>query len=246
MKVAAQLSDRTSKDKALILIGCSIVLSGISVLAIASPTRAENIGLQDIEGDWLQVQIADVEFGVTSLLNGTPVQSPFPLENGYNGAYVFGNPVEGPWTGVAQTFNVASSRTLQSIDLRVGRFGNKIPSGQFEVAVYRFTSLSWSPSEKLAAVSANAADYFFDILSVPVSSFDFSDFNIPLNPAEVYALAVTPTATFRGGHLTLQAATDIYPGGSAFIRESAEYPPLVPEPCTLSLMLGLMWPVLRR
>jgi hypothetical protein len=166
----------------------------------------------------------EVEFGVTAIVGGTPIQSPSALESGYNGAWTFGNT---PYRGMAQTFTVPSLRTLQSVQLRVGLF-NYPATGQFELAICTFDSLSGTPSSKLASVLADAQNYEFDMLNVPVSSFDFASFNVSLNPAQTYALAVTPTATFAGT-LALQAATDIYPGGEPYALS------VVPEPSTVAL-----------
>lgn len=194
-----------------------IVLFGVSALAAAYDCGAQVF-------HWQPLGPGEVEFGVTAVIGGIPVQSPSVLEAGYNGGWWFGNPWSGnPYNGMAQTFIVQSPRTLQSIELRVGRF-NEQPSGQFEVAIYRFDTLSGNPAEKLAAVLANAEDYPFAILSVPVSSFDFSSFNVSLNSAETYALAVTPTSTFAGGLLTLQSAGDIYPGGQAYSLSDTQPP----------------------
>ena len=129
---------------------------------------------------------------------------------------------------MAETFSVPSLRQLQSIQLRVG-LANNIPAiGQFEVALYRWDPLNAAFDSKLAAVLADAQDYQFDLLHVPVSSFDFSSFNVSLNPLENYAFAVTPTSTFSGT-LTLQGARSIYPGGEAFSLS------VVPEPSVVAL-----------
>lgn len=216
-----------------------VLFAAVSVWATAHDCPAQGVL-------WQPVPQEEVEFGVSAVFGDMPVQFPSVFETGYNGAYYFG--FDGlSFQGMAQTFTIPSLRTLQSIELRVGRFSVwQSVSGQFEVAIYRFDALSGTPADKLAGVLANAQDYYqFDLVSnVPVSSFDFSSFNVSLNPAETYALAVTPTATFVG-LLTLQAAGDIYPGGTAYSLT------VVPEPntialCGLGTILSLVVGVARR
>jgi hypothetical protein len=173
----------------------------------------------------------EVEFGVNSLS---------VLETGYNGAWLVN---AGPQLyGIGQTFTVPSLQNLGSIQLRLAGHGSPV-TGHFEVAVYRFDPGSGAPSLKLAAVSANAQDYMnFSSTAAPVSSFDFSSFNIALSPSETYALSVLPGADLTGGSLSLQAATDIYPGGEGYVLS------VVPEPGT-PVLLGLgiaCWLVARR
>jgi len=184
--------------------------------------------------------IADeVEFGVTATVGGVTEQTPSAFESGYNGAWVFASPI---YYGMGQTFTVPSSRALQSIELRVGGVNNQPASGQFEVAVYLFDPLSNAPRRKLASVLADAQSFDqIDLTKVPVTSFDFSSFNILLDPAETYALSATPTSTYAGGALTLQAAQDIYPHGNPYSLS------LVPEPGAVALfgcglLLFLVWP----
>jgi hypothetical protein len=210
-----------------------IILSCVSTLVFAYPCRATVF-------EWKQIPQEDVEYGVTALVEGVPILNPTTLETGYSGAYWWGNPIYGlEFTGIAQTFTVPSLRTLQSIQLRVGSFNYDQPSGPFEVSIFKFDSLSGSPVEELAAISANAEDYLFELNSVPVSSFDFSSYNLTLDPTETYALTVTPTATFGGGLLTLQSATDIYPDGSAyFLGKSPASPAPVPEPSAMWLLVS--------
>jgi hypothetical protein len=197
-----------------------IVVFGISAIGTAHHCQSQVLL-------WQPLPLQEVEFGVTAMSDGVFIQAPSALEDGYNGAWWWGNSEDGLTYGMAQTFLVPSSRTLKSIQLRVGRFDFEQPSGEFEVAIYRFDSQSGTPAERLAAVLANAEDYPFVLTSVPVSSFDFSGCNLALKPSETYALAVTPTATFSGGLMTLQAATDIYTVGSAYFLHSAV--PAVPE-----------------
>lgn len=176
----------------------------------------------------------EVQFGVTALVGGVAVQSPSALEAGYNGAWVFGAPL---LYGMGQTFTVPSSRTLQSIQLRVAGMNDQPVTGQFEVAIYDFDIQSDSPDQKLAAVLANAQDYYqIDLTQAPVTSFDFSSFDVSLDPSQTYALSVMPTSTYAGGSLTVQAALDIYPGGSAY------YVSVIPEPGSFALCgLGLVF-----
>lgn len=168
---------------------------------------------------------SQMEFGATAVVGGTQIESPSAIESGYNGALFFGASTV---NGLAQTFTVPSSRLLQSIQLRVGQFNNQVPTGQFELAIYTFDSLSGAPGSSLASVLANAQDFQFSIFDVPVSSFDFTKLNVWLNPAQTYALVVTPTVTFTG-MLALQSGSDIYAGGTAYSFS------IVPEPSMVSL-----------
>jgi len=195
-----------------------IIAFGISALGTAHHCQSEVLHWQPFP--W------EVEFGVTAVSDGVLIRSPWTIEEGYNGGWWWGTQ-DGLAYGMAQTFLVPSSRTLKSIQLRVGRITFPQPSGEFEVAIYGFDSQNGTPAERLAAVLANAEDYPFELTSVPMSSFDFSGCNLALKPSVTYALVVTPTATFNGGLMSLAGATDIYPGGSAYFLYPAV--PAVPE-----------------
>jgi hypothetical protein len=171
----------------------------------------------------------EVEFSITSDVSGVSVESPKALEGGYNGAWWFG---DFPYNGIAQTFTVDSSRLMKSATLRLGGFDFRHASGQIEIALVQFDTATQIPVSKLGSIVVNASSYQFDLLSVPRSSFNFSSFGIILNPQNTYAVVVLPTATFTGGLMTLQAATDIYPGGSAY---SVSF--LTPEPSSATLVL---------
>jgi hypothetical protein len=188
-----------------------------------------------------QALAGEVQFGVTTSVGGSPMQSPSEFETGYHGAWVFGNSI---YYGIGETFSVPSSGTLKSIELRLGGVNGQPTSGQFEVAIYNFNSSSPSLSPILGSVFGDAHDYYgIDLTQVPVSSFDFASLNISLQAGKTFGLAVTPTSTYSGGPLSLQAAVDIYPGGSPFLLS------VVPEPnvmtlCGLGTVLALfmIWP----
>src|SRR5262249_8478174 len=101
-----------------------------------------------------------------------------------------------------------------------------------EIALFQFDAATQTPVNKLGSILVDVSSYQFDLVSVPRSSFDFSSSGISLSAGNTYALAVLPTATFTGGLMSLQAATDIYPGGSAY---SVSF--LVPEPSSAMLAL---------
>lgn len=212
--------------KTIKLLG--VLFGAVLVLTAARDCPAQVIYWQSLPNE--------VEFGVTASIGGSLVQSPSAFEPGYDGAWLFGNSM---FYGMGQTFIVSSTRTLQSIELRVGGMNAQPTYGQFEVAIYEFDPISASPTLKLGAVLANAQDYYnIDLVNAPVSSFDFSSFDISLQSGKTYALAVTPTDTFTGGLLSLQAALDIYPGGTAYSLV------VVPEPnmialCSLGTVLAL-------
>lgn len=190
----------------------SDVVLGALAIAMVYPSTAAGL-------DWQQRPVEEVEFAVTATVSGATIPYPAALESGYDGAWVFGSLSQGAaYVGAAQTFSVPSSRTLNSVQLRVGLFDSSIPTGQFEVAIHRFDVQTGCPAEKLVSLLANANAYQYPAAAnVPASAFDFASFNLTLKQGDVYALVVTPTATFTGGNLTLQAATNIYAGGSAYI-----------------------------
>jgi hypothetical protein len=205
------------------------VVSGIvPLLASESYCHAEHFRWQARSSD-------EVEFGVTALVGNVREQSPSTIESGYNGAWDFGSETH---FGIAQTFTVSSLRTLESIELRVAGFDRRRPSGQFEVAVYRFNPVDSVDEEKLASALRNAEDYsHLELTMAVLVSFDMSSFNVLLNPEETYALTVTPTATYTGGPMTVQSALDIYPGGKPY------HVSVVPEPAAwlLVTIAGLAW-----
>ena len=187
---------------------------------------------------WVPILREDLEFSVTSAAGGVTLTEPSTIAGGYDGAYVFAAP---PWYwGIGQTFNVPSTRLLQSIQLRVGGMNNIPASGQFEIAIYQFDTAHGTSTTKLAGVLANAADYWgYDLVSVPVSSFDFSKFGLVLNANQTYGLAICPTANYSGGSLTLQCGLNVYPDGNSFLL-------YVPEPGAASLFaVGLLGAALR-
>ena len=96
--------------------------------------------------------------------------------------------------------------------------------------MFEFDAVNQTTGNKLAYYIANAEDYqsLSSIWNVPISTFDMSSFQVNLDSSQTYGLAVFPMDSFGGGMLSLQAATDIYPGGHSFR--------LVPEPATLLLL----------
>lgn len=176
--------------------------------------------------DWYEQPGQDLQFGISALVSGQPEQDPsvfgsFPYSFGLTSYY------GGGW---GQTFTVASLRTLQSIDLILGPSSDHPGTGEFELAIYRFNPLSVAQSEKLGFIVANAGDY--RQVPFPVSSFDFSNLNLSLSPAETYAWSVTPKPGFFGALAFASTGLqnqDIYPGGTAFS--------LIPEPGALSIGL---------
>ena len=176
------------------------------------------------QGVWVNYY-GTVQFGVTAVVGGVAEQSPAVIGSA-RGAFVFGDPTY--FWGAGQTFTVPSLRTLQSVELRVGRFNNTPSTGQFEVAIY-------DGGTKLAGVLANADYYWqFSLQDPPVSSFSFAGLGVLLSPTKTYFLSVEPTSTYAGGLLTLAGFDRPYSGGSA-------YELVVPEPSAVALwVLGLV------
>jgi hypothetical protein len=199
----------------------------VAMPIVISALMQEHICLGQ-ETNWTP-RVEDLQFGITASIGGVREQSPSSIEPDYKGAFVFGCC---SYYGIGQTFTVPTFRTLESLELRVGGFRLEPTTGQIEIAILRFDSNAGLPREKLAAVLADAADYYlFDVTNVPVTSFDFSKFELLLSPAETYALSVTPTSTFEGGGLTIQSNVDVYTGGRAYLVF------VVPEPSTGALVL---------
>jgi hypothetical protein len=185
---------------------------------------------------WERLNLGVAEFGITSVDGGgATVQSPSVFEAGYNGAYIFGTQ---PFWGFAQSFSVLSERTLASIQLRLGTL-NLSAQGQFALSVYEFAPLTQTPSALLGSVTADAAGYQYDLINVPISSFDFSGLNIPLHASSTYAWALTPASPSWSGSLSIQSATaSLYPGGFAYAMNPT------PEPATPLLLLlaaAILW-----
>jgi hypothetical protein len=177
---------------------------------------------------WDRLNLGIAEFGITAVGGGGTVQSPSVFEPGYNGAYLFGTQ---PYWGFGQSFGVPSDRRLASIQLRLGTL-NLSAQGQFVLSVFEFDPLTQNPSALLGAVTADAAGYQYDLMNVPVSSFDFSNLNIPLRASSTYAWSLTPASGAWSGSLSIQSAeSGLYPGGFAYAVNPT------PEPGTPWLML---------
>ena len=179
-------------------IQAQLIRLAITISIVYGLTYAHNCCAQG-SISW-QSLVGEVEFGVTTSVGGSSVQSPSVFETGYSGAWLLGNSI---YYGIGETFSVPSSGTLKSIELRLGGANRQPTSGQFEVAIYDFNSSSPSLSPILGAVFGDAQDYYgIDVMHVPVSSFDFTSLNISLQAGKTYALAVTPTSTYSGGSLS--------------------------------------------
>ena len=187
---------------------CISFLILVGVWTFVTPSLAADLEWESWHGG-----IEEVEFGITSEVEGNTIQGPWVFESGHNGAYGFGGE---HYYGWGQTFAVESERTLLSVDLRVGGFGHGNTSGEFEVAVYEFDEVNSIPGPKIAYTLEDASDYTYPLSSVPVSSFDLSSFNATLKSTQTYAVAVTPGPSFSGDQLTVQSAIDIYSGGCSY------------------------------
>lgn len=175
---------------------------------------------------WKQLNNGICEFGITSVAGGVTNQSPSALQSGYDGAYG----ISSDW-GCAQSFTVPSDRTLSSIQIRLGGGGSPTGRGQFSLSVFQFNQQTGTPDSLLGVIFADAADYQYDMLNVPVSSFDLSSLSIPLYASNAYAWALTPVFSTWSGSLTIQAgAAALYPGGYAYELTRA------PEPTPLALV----------
>ena len=76
-----------------------IVLFGVvSALAAGPNCSAQGVIWQPVTGE--------VQFGVTAVVGGTPIQSPSALASGYQGAWTFSS---SPYQGMAETFTVPST-----------------------------------------------------------------------------------------------------------------------------------------
>jgi len=156
----------------------------------------------------------EVEFGLTSQVGDSVVSDPWVFETGYSGAWLIGYDL---FVGAGQTFKASNEGSLRSIELRVGDFDYGA-TGEFEVALYEVVLAKGEIADytKIASVFRRAEDYRYDFgINVPVSSFDFSHFDIALSLAKTYAIAVLPTSSLDG-RITVQAALDIYTEGNAW------------------------------
>lgn len=159
----------------------------------------------------------DLEFGITSLVSAVEEDAPWVFEGGYNGANWFDKD-----NTLGQTFTVSSDRLLQSVTTRVNAWNNAV--GQFEMAIYEFDQSSKSTTNRLAFVTGDADSYRYDLLSVPMSTFDMSSFNVTLTAGQPYML------TFRGmessvGTFSVQSASNIYGGGIIYHGTYTEIAP---------------------
>jgi len=167
----------------------------------------------------------DIEFAVTAANGQTAIDC---LQTGYDGAHCF---QLSPWRQIAQTFTVSSNTVLGSVKLRIGDFNGVQCSGQFEVAVYGFNPAGSIYDSKLAYAVANAGYYDgYDLLNVPVSTFDLSSFNTLLQHSARYALTITPLESFTG-RLSVQMQANNYSAGQCMLFDTP-----IPEPATLSLL----------
>lgn len=169
-------------------------------------------------GVWNASPGAELEFGITSLVGADPESAPWAFEGGYSGAYWFDNSYS-----VGQTFTVAGDRTLQSISVRVSCARDT--TGSFEVAIYAFDPDTSATTTRLAFATGDAADYRYDLQSVPVNTFDVSGAGATLTAGQTYMM------TLRGledsaGYFYSQAATNIYGGGSV---HQSQYVPIGPD-----------------
>lgn len=214
------------KNKKLILL-----VSLGSLMAIAAG-RGQYVA-------WQQLNLGIAQFGITSIANGVTNQSPSVFQAGYNGAYTFGGT---PNDGFGQTFTVASDRPLASIQLRIGLF-NQPGQGQFALSVLEFDPLTQTPGALLGTVIANATNFNYDILSVPVSSFDFSSLGIELQASKTYAWTLNSASADWIGPLTIQSClASFYPDGVAYSLIP------VPEPAApaLAILAGIGFAVLHK
>ena len=181
------------------------------------------VGVSSASFVWTARSNVEVEFGLTSQVGDSVVSDPWAFETGYNGACVIGYDLL--W-GMGQTFKASNEGTLQSIELRVGNSGLGA-TGEFEVALYEVVLAEGTIVDytRIASIFRLAEDYLYDTgWNVPVSSFDFSHFDIALSLAKTYAFAVLPTSSLDG-RITVQSALDIYPEGNAWTI-------IIPEPAT--------------
>jgi len=201
----------------------------VSALACISSFAITCFGQEII---WQKLNYGIAEFGITSVVGGIPAQSPAVFESGYNGAYGFG---ASPGWGFAQSFSVPSDRSLASIQLRLGG-GNPQGAGQFLLSLLEFDPQTQTPGPLLGSVTDVGANYRYDLLAVPISSWDFSGFNILLRATNTYVWTLTPASPSWSGSVSIQAAVaSLYPGGFAYALNP------IPEPATPWLLaLGLL------
>jgi hypothetical protein len=176
------------------------------------------------------------ELGITTSAAGQTQLDPWLIESGYSGLFGFGN--RSPYFGFAQEFTVASNRTLKSVDLRLCKTGDISVSGRFKLRILEYTG---SPNDTYVRAKATlflqANQYAYSYLSTPVSSFDFSSFNILLSKDKTYAVALLPTVTMEG-------TLGIHAIGNS---SGPSYYTAIPEPATVSLfLLSLGMPIWKR
>jgi len=157
-------------------------------------------------GTWTANIGDDLEFGITAQVTGVPENDPWIFEVGYNGAYWFDKD-----NGIGQTFSVPSDRQLQSIAVRVNTAGGAF--GEFEVALYAFDAASQTATARLAFTTGNAADYAYNLTTVPVSEFDLSAFGVMLVAGQTYMLTIRGMEN-SGGSFFVQCGSNLYGGGS--------------------------------
>ena len=175
--------------------------------------------------DWTPSPNTELEFGLTTLVGEQSISDPWVFESGYNGAAairIMGDNI----FARGQTFKAPYEGALQSIELRVSdAYDDSI--GSFEISIFEVNLIEDNIDSytKIASLFPLAEDYRYDTFDdVPISSFDFSVFNIDLSLTKTYAFAVLPTLSLDGA-VAVQGAVDIYPDGHDWA--------VTPEPSTL-------------
>lgn len=216
----------------------SVIFGVFAVCTMAQPSPATIEGYIPTEPvEWIAYHNEEIEFGLTMRTEDVIISEPRAFETGYNGCYSLGNDILMGW---GQTFKAPYEGTLESIELRVGDWAQG-GTGEFEVALYQVVldSDTMADYTKLASTFRSAEDYLYDNGGdVPISSFDFHQFDIELRLSETYAFAVLPTSSLDG-RISLQSMGDLYHGGNPWQVK------VIPEATSL-LLLGLGGVMLRK
>lgn len=156
----------------------------------------------------------DIEFSLSSYVDGAQRSLINAIESGYDGAFVLS--AASGYLGWGQTFTIEQNQYLGSVGLKVSSVPALPGEGEFVVGVFR-RGLTSSPTYlQLASVSTDAREYAFRLPDTPVSQFDFSSENIQLIPSDQYLIGIFLGDNFHGS-LYAHSAVDIYRHGSTYV-----------------------------